>query len=150
MAQILWSTQILCWMPLMQNVQNRQQQRLTLCLKSLRQSLKCRLGISTCKKHWAKNYSFHAGNIFKLSSLNKKERQEAAHRYLSWWLRTSYWQRDWTQNCISWGDTKTNQRQRKVVSRSFYVSSGVAFSGNNDLRKILLFCESFRLRQMRW
>ena len=29
--------------------------------------------------------------------------------------------------------------QHQVVSQSFYVSSGVAFSGNNDLRKILHF-----------
>ena len=38
-----------------------------LCLKSLRQSLKCRLGTSTCQKRWAKIYSFQAGNIFKLA-----------------------------------------------------------------------------------
>ena len=29
--------------------------------------------------------------------------------------------------------------QHQVVSQSFYVSSGVAFSGNNDFRKILRF-----------
>ena len=40
--------------------------------------------------------------------------------------------------------------QRKVVSQSFYASSGTAFPGNNDLWKILLFCESFRLRQIWW
>ena len=40
--------------------------------------------------------------------------------------------------------------QRKVVSQSFYVSSGAAFSGKNDMSKLLLFCESFRLRRMRW
>ena len=38
----------------------------------------------------------------------------------------------------------------KVISQSFCVSSGVTFSGNNDLWKVLLFCESFRLRRMQW
>ena len=40
--------------------------------------------------------------------------------------------------------------QHKIVSQLFCGSFGVAFSGNNGLRKILLFCQSFRLRQMRW
>ena len=31
--------------------------------------------------------------------------------------------------------------QHEVISQSFYVSSGVAFSGNNDVWKILLFCD---------
>ena len=40
--------------------------------------------------------------------------------------------------------------QHKVVSQSFYDCSGVAFPGNNALRKILLFCESFRLKRTWW
>ena len=55
---ILWGTQILCRMLLMQNAQNRQQERFTLCLKSLRRSPKCRLRTSHCQKHWAKAIFF--------------------------------------------------------------------------------------------
>ena len=81
--------------------------------------------------------------------LNKKGAWTAGgvHGYLSWWLRTSLWQHDRTQIAKL---IKDWPKQRKVVSQSFYVSSGVAFSGNNDLSKILLFCERFRLRQIRW
>ena len=46
-----------------------------------------------------------------LNSTRKKlEQQEGVHGYLSWWLGTSLWQCDRTQNCIRGDDTKTNQR----------------------------------------
>ena len=38
----------------------------------------------------------------------------------------------------------------KMVSQSFYISSGIVFSRNNDLLKILLYRESFTLRRMQW
>ena len=40
-------------------------------------------------------------------------------------------------------------KQRKVISQSLCVSSGVAFSRNDDCKKSLRFCESFRLRRIR-
>ena len=93
---------ILCWMLLTQNAQNRQLERLTMCLKSLRQSLECRLGTSLCQKHWSKTIlsKLVIYSNFLNSTEKKPERQEGVHEYLSWWLRTSLWQRDRTQNCV--------------------------------------------------
>ena len=140
MTQILWDTQILCWMLLTQNGQNRQQEKLTLCLKSLRQSLESRLGTSLCLKHLTKAIPYKLAILSNLlnSTGKKLERQEAVYGYLSWWLKISLWQHCRTQIASDWvrgGDSKTRQRleQCKEVFQSFVVSSGVAFSGNNDL-----------------
>ena len=63
---------------------DRQQERLTLCLKSLDQSLECLLGTSLCQKHWAKTILFKLvifSNL--LNSTGKKlEQQEGVHGYL--------------------------------------------------------------------
>ena len=133
---------------------NPQQKRLTLCMKSLHQSLECRLETSLCQKHWAKTILSKLvifSNL--LNSTGKKlEQQEGIHGYLSWWLKTSLWHRDRTQIASDWargGESKTHlwwAETTEVVSQSFYVSSGVIFSENNDLWKISQFCESFRLR----
>ena len=96
---------------------NRQQERLTLCLKSLHQSLKCRLRTSLCQKHWVKTILFKLvmfSNL--LNSTGKKlERQDGVHGYLSCWLGTRLWHRDRTQIASDWargGDSKTHQRLR--------------------------------------
>ena len=114
MMQVLWGTQSLCWMLLMQNAQNWQQEKLTLCLKSLRQFLECRLGTSLCLKHWAKAILSKLviySNL--LNSTGKKlGRLGGVHGYLSWRLRISLWQRGRTQIASDYarGDySKTHQ-----------------------------------------
>ena len=151
MTQILWGTQILCWMLLMQNIQISNK-------KLLHQSIECQLGTSLCQKHWIKTIPSKLvifSNL--LNSMGRKlEQQNGVHGYLSWWLGTRLWHCDRTQVASDWargGDSKLIKdwlKQCKVLSQSFYVSSGVAFPGNNDLWKILLVCESFRLRWMQW
>ena len=151
MTQILWGTQILCWMFLMQNIQISNKQL-------LHQSLKCHLGTSLCQKHWIKTIPSKLVIFSNLlnSTGRKLEQQNGVDEYLSWWFGTSLWHYDRTQVASDWtrgGDSKLIKdwlKQCKVLSQSFCVSSGVAFSGNNDLWKILLFCESFRLRWMQW
>ena len=72
-------------MLLTQNLENHQQERLTLYLKSLCQSLECLLGKSLCQKHWSKTIPSKLVILSNLlSSTGKKlERQEGVHRYLS-------------------------------------------------------------------
>ena len=67
-----------------------------------------------------KNYSFQAGNIFKLAQLNRKklERQKSVHGYLSIWLGTSLWHCDRTQtvsDCVRGSDSKTHQRLAAIT-----------------------------------
>ena len=62
--QILWGTKILYWMLLMQNAQNRSQERLTMCLKSLPQSLECWHGSSLCQKHFTKTILYTSWKYF--------------------------------------------------------------------------------------
>ena len=104
-------------------------------------------------KTLGKNYSFQTGNIFKFAQLNRKE---------IW----TTWRCPWVSFLMTWNKLKTRleivtenksrqtgleeaipkliknwPEQHEVISQSFYVSSGVAFSGNNDVWKILLFCD---------
>ena len=104
LSQILWDTQILCWMLLTQNAKNRHQERLIQCLKSLRQSLECRLGASLFQKHLGKTIICKLVILSNLlnSTGKKLERQEGVHGYLSWWLRASLWQRERTQIALDW------------------------------------------------
>ena len=107
LTQIFWGTQIHCWMLLTQNAQNWK-----LCLKSL----ECRLGTSLCQKHWAKAILSKLVIYSNLhnSTGKKLERQG----YLSWWLRTSLWQRDRTQIASDWargGVSKTHQRLARTT-----------------------------------
>ena len=135
----------------------RQQGRLTFCLKSLPQSLECWIRTCLYQKHWEKpipskitifsNFLSSTGKklngrrvsmgifpddlegVYDLvikQTLRQTGLEEASPKLIKYWLE-----------------------QRKVVSQSFYVSSGVALSGNNDLWRIL-FCESFRPRRIRW
>ena len=117
---------------------NRQQESLTLCLKSLHQSLKYRLGTSLCQKYWAK--SILSKLIIFCNLLNstgkKLERREDIFPddleqvygiVIKRKLRQTG-QEETTPKLI-----KVWLGQHKVVFQSFYVSSGVAFYGNNDL-----------------
>ena len=93
---------------------NRQQERLTLCLKLLPQSLECWIGTCLYQETLGKIYSFEDNDIFKLAQLNRKEteRQEGVHGYLSWWLGTSLWPCDKTKIASDWasgGESKTHQ-----------------------------------------
>ena len=109
--QILWGTQILCWILLTQNawIGNKRDWH---CLESMHQSLEYRLG--SMSKTLGRNYFFQAGNISNLlnSTGKKLERLGGVHGYLSWRLRISLWQRGRTQIASDYarGDySKTHQ-----------------------------------------
>ena len=72
-------------MLLTKNSQNQQQERLTLCLKSLHQSFECRMETSICQKHWEKAIpsKLVIYSNFLNSTGKKLEQQEVAQRYLS-------------------------------------------------------------------
>ena len=123
---------------------NRQQERLTLCLKSLYQSLECWLGASLCQKHWAKTIPSKLV-IFKLAQLNRKETWTAGRcPWVSFLItQKSLWHRDRTQIASYWTREATPEfikdclEQCKVVSRSFYVSFGVARTNTRTVSRII-------------
>ena len=104
-------------------------------------------------KTLGKNYSFQTGNIFKLPQLNRKEIWTTGRcpwvSFLMTWNKLKTWLEIVTEHKSRQTGLeeaipkliKNWPEQHEVVSQSLYVSSGVAFSGNNNMRKILLFCD---------
>ena len=123
----------------MQDTQNRQQERLTLCLKSLRHSLEYRLRTSACAKTLGKNLLFPSWYYIQ-TCLTQQERNLNGRR-----VAIGIFPDDLEQVIDNVAEHKIASEevtpklikdwleQRKMVSQSFYASSGVAFSGNNDL-----------------
>ena len=148
MPQILWGTQILCWMLLTQNTKDQQQERLTLCLTASISRMPTEIDIG--QKLCLPNCQY-----FQTCSTQQERNLNSRDQSMGIFLddleqvynRTQIASEEAHQNSskTGWNNAKSYPSHSMSVLEQFW-----NFSGNNYLWKILLFCGSFRLWRMQW